>query len=330
MPLITPIAWTDGHLVDFAPYVPAIDDMGSVVFQASFADGSHAILFDRAGVLETVASTGTRFSRFISHPAIDESGTVCWFAEGSGPKTALLSSSRGALASVQSEGEILGAIGPLGPTASEGRIAFRADRADGRPAVFLHDRGSLIAIAAAEGEVAGFQGPPVVAAGGVLFRVDLVGGGSAIDLWHQAKIERVAETGPRWVDLGRFPILTPGGTVAFVATCRDGSVGLFSGKPGAIEAWPFEGSKFESLRGTLITDGGHVCIYATPPNGSLGIYFGDADQPVLEIGRPFEGSVVAEFALNPVSINRHGQVAVRISLDDWRQTIVRIDPDHED
>jgi len=327
VPLITPIAWTDSRLVDFAPYVPAIDDDGSIAFQATRADGSHAILVHRAGRLETVASTGTRFSRFISHPALDEAGAVCWFAEDQGHKTALLCSSDGAVASVQSEGEILGAIGPLGPTASEGRIAFRADRADGRAAVFLQDRGSLIEIAAAEGEVAGFQGLPVVSAGDVLFRVDLVNGGSAIDLWHQGKIERVAVTGPRWVDLGRFPIMTPGGSVAFVATCRDGSMGMFSGKPGAIEALPLEASKFESLRGGLITDGSHICVYATPPGGSLGIYFGDTDRPVLEIGRPLEGSVVAEFALNPVSINRRGQVAVRVSLDDGRQTIVRIDPD---
>ncbi|MCC6677322.1 MAG: hypothetical protein IT436_09270 [Phycisphaerales bacterium] len=47
---------------------------------------------------------------------------------------------------------------------------------------------------------------------------------------------------------------------------------------------------------------------------------------LLEIGGPLLGSTITEFALNPVSINSAGRLAIRLRLADGRQAIVRADP----
>lgn len=327
MPSLIPIAWTGNPLVGFAPYVPAIDDDGSVVFQAQCADGSNSIVLSRSGVLETVASTGSQFSEFVSHPDIDASGAIVWYAIDSTGKTALLKAHRGSITSLHAEGARLGRIGPLGPTADDGAVAFRANLPDGTPAVFLANGDELTLVAAARGEIVGFQGLPVVAGGSVLFRSDRADRGATIDLWREGDVERIAATGGQFTELGRFPLLTPGGVVAFVATMGDGSHGVFAGRPGQIEALPLDSAAYESLRGLLVTDKGHMWFYATPHGVSLGIYCSvESTEPILAIGRPFDGSPVAEFALNPVSINRHGQLAVRLLLDDGRHAIVRIEP----
>jgi hypothetical protein len=69
-------------------------------------------------------------------------------------------------------------------------------------------------------------------------------------------------------------------------------------------------------------------MIATPRGGSLGLFDGpdpDADG-ILAIGDPLLDTAVEDFAANPVSVNAHGQVAIRGSLADGRQVILRADP----
>jgi hypothetical protein len=47
---------------------------------------------------------------------------------------------------------------------------------------------------------------------------------------------------------------------------------------------------------------------------------------VLGVGDRLHGATVVDFALNPVSVNARGQLAIRVALDDGRQFIVRGDP----
>jgi len=54
-------------------------------------------------------------------------------------------------------------------------------------------------------------------------------------------------------------------------------------------------------------------------------YGTDADR-ILAIGEALRGSSVADFGANPVSINAGGHVAVRATLADGRQLILRADP----
>ena len=48
--------------------------------------------------------------------------------------------------------------------------------------------------------------------------------------------------------------------------------------------------------------------------------------PAVPDGDALFGSTVADFALNPVSFNDAGQVAIRATLANGRQLIVRADP----
>jgi hypothetical protein len=85
---------------------------------------------------------------------------------------------------------------------------------------------------------------------------------------------------------------------------------------------------FEACRGALITSAGAVVCIATPRDGSLGIFAGvdpEADR-ILALGDPLLGSHVADLASNPVSVNATGHVAIRASLTDGRQLILRADP----
>jgi hypothetical protein len=78
----------------------------------------------------------------------------------------------------------------------------------------------------------------------------------------------------------------------------------------------------------LINNNGLLVFFATPVERSLGVFCGKdplADR-IVAIGDPLFGSTVADFALNPVSLNDLGQLAIRIKLADDRQFIIRADP----
>ena len=85
---------------------------------------------------------------------------------------------------------------------------------------------------------------------------------------------------------------------------------------------------FASFRGALLNDARELVYYATPIGGELGIYTGpDLEHDcLLEVGGKLLDSTVAGFALNPVSINRAGQLAIRVMLGSGRQLILRADP----
>ena len=109
------------------------------------------------------------------------------------------------------------------------------------------------------------------------------------------------------------------------ATLSGGGAGIFRASDGKMTTIADTNGAFESFRGALINDSGTVFFYATPRGGRLGIYAGSdplADA-VLSIGDPLFDSTVVDFALNPVSINERGELAIRIRLANARQMIVR-------
>jgi hypothetical protein len=88
------------------------------------------------------------------------------------------------------------------------------------------------------------------------------------------------------------------------------------------------GPAFASYRGALIDEAGRVVFCATPAGGALDIYRGPdpKEDRVLGVGDACAGSTVAEFALNPVSINAAGHFAVRVRLADGRGLVLRAEP----
>jgi hypothetical protein len=135
----------------------------------------------------------------------------------------------------------------------------------------------------------------------------------------------VAETGERFESLGLFPSANERGAVAFAATLRSGGAGIFTDDDGRITRITEADGAFDAYRGALITNAGTVVIIATPRGGSLGLFDGpdpDADR-ILALGDQHLDSVVEDFAANPVSVSGFGHVAIRASLADGRDLILR-------
>lgn len=297
------VASTGDQFADFSPYVPSIKDAGQVAFQATLINGSSAVFVD-----DELRAQG----EIISHPDIDERGRVCFYGTIGSRKGVWLDDQPLHL----SEG-----IGPLGPTMNDyGAVAFRST---GFPPVRKSERiyvagtDGVRIVAEVGGDITGFQGLPVVSSRGeVLYRADLHEG-AAIFLEDR----EIVRTGAEFTELGRFPHMNDSGEIVF-AGVRNGASGIYKLANGETETViDTATAPFESFRGALICEAGQVVYYATPAGGQLGIYRGS--KRLMSLGDEAYGSTVTDLALNPVSINRHGQLAIRIKLADDRQMILR-------
>jgi len=320
-----PVADTGDRFVDFAPYVPSIDARGNVAFQASLRSGGSGVFLAGNGPIADLATTGGFIDDFISHPDIGGDGSWCAYATLRSGEQAVVLGRAGRVASIADTRGSLTRIGPLGPVMNEGgAVAFRADTDSDKPAIFKADGASIVPVADSRGFIV-FHGLPVInRSGRVVFRADLEGGGQAIIADDNGVSITVADTTGAFAELGRFPCLNEAGLVAFSATLRDGRAGVFLARGDGVAPVAAVTGEFESVRGALLDDGGGVLFFATPRGRTLGIYNAMLSN-VLSIGDVLFGSKIADFALNPVSINGAGQFAVRLKLENQKQLIVRAD-----
>ncbi|MEO8461771.1 MAG: choice-of-anchor tandem repeat NxxGxxAF-containing protein, partial [Chloroflexota bacterium] len=316
------LAETGNQFTDFQPYVAAINDRGFVAFQAVLHDGaSGAYVTDGASITCAIAAGIGPLASICSHPDIDlDVGMACYATDRSGARIVIEARS-GALRTIARD------AGPLGPTINaRGRVAFRIDRHREGAAILVGDGQSISEVAARNERFMDFQGLPVINdRGAVAFRADLVGGGQGIYCAHEGRVATIAEAGPVFAELGTFPVLDSAGAVAFVASLTDERSGIFVADHGRVDTALDTTGAFESFRGVLFAAAGALVFYGTPRGGELGIFSGPdpVRDRILGVGMPFLGSTVAEFALNPVSINLSGQLAIRVALADGRQVIVR-------
>ena len=322
---ITPIADTSGEFHDFAPFVPAVNDAGTVAFQATLLGGMSGVFIGGTGTVPTMLLMATDpYSSICSHPDIDASGGIVCYADLPTGERAVVVSADGRAKTVALD------AGPLGPTINDhGTVAFRTERVGASSDIQLANGDALTRIASTGDGFSAFHGLPAInGSGGIAFRADLIGGGSAICVAREAQVAAVAETGSTFDALGQFPVLADDGLVGTVARLVNGISGVFVLSGDDLEAVLDTTGAFESFRGVLLTGDGSVFFYGTPRGGELGIFSGpDPSQDrILGIGDPLYGSTIVEFALNPVSINRAGQLAIRVMLADDRQWIVRADP----
>lgn len=326
--MLTLIAETSSRFLDFAPYVPAMADGGSVLFQAALPGGHSGIFFGSGGPVSSIAESradpNSPFAQARSHPATDHRGSVCFYAETRPGANSLMLVKNGAPQAIADR------VGPLGPTMNgAGLIAFRATVQNATSAIFVAEGGRVSPIAHAGPRFTAFHGLPVISSAGVVtFRADLASGRKGIFAADAAGVRTIAETGDLFADLGMFPSPNDSGAVAFTATLRDGRSGVFLAAPGRPAEPVHIGAPFESFRGVLLTNSNATVFFATPQGGALGIFAGPdpARDFLLGVGTPLLGSTIAEFALNPVSINPAGQLALRITLSDQRQLIARVTP----
>lgn len=327
---LTRIADTRDLLGDFAPYVASINDAGHVAFQAALKAHGTGVFMSRGDSYSRVGAPVNGGSHaYRSHPDINERGSLSVYVHFDSGEQALLLIGGGRATALAQTGFRFTKIGPLGPTMNDDdAVAFRADTRSGTSGVFVASAGSIRCIAETGERFSGFEGLPVLLRDGtVVFRADLRGGGHGLYSSRGGELKSLVETGRGFRALGSFPSVDDEGTAAFLALREDGTGGIFTVRDGEIATVADSNGPFETFRAALIHPAGLVCV-ATPRGGEIGIYAGmdpSADK-ILALGDELFGSTVADFALNPVSVNRSGQIALRVALASGEQLILRIEP----
>ena len=326
----TLIAETGHRFGDFTPYVASVNGAGVVAFQAALRTGGSGVFVGDGRSVSTVVHTvDGPLGGIFSHPDINERGEVCFYAclKAGGQRVFIVRD--GTLAIIPTDGCEFQSIGPLGPTMNDhGTLAFRASLV-GYAGVFSGSREAVVAIADNRGKFSAFHGLPVInGKGTVVFRADLSRGGQGIYAGSGGSLTVIAETGEQFRDLSKFPTLNDEDMVVFAGNLSSGGAGIFAATARGVTPLVAADGMFESYRGALANNSGLVAFCATPRRGRLGVFSGPdpVANRIICIGDSLFGSTVTDFALNPVSVNESAQMAIRVSLSDNRQVILRIDP----
>jgi hypothetical protein len=321
MPL-TLVAATGDPFSSFGPYVPSVNDAGVVAFQFTTAEGTTGVC--TADGAPTERALGDHVGAVTSHPDLTTAGAVSFYGQTpAGDDRVFLV--RGG--DVSAFGEEFAAVGPAGPTMNEAcQVAFRADREPEMAGVYVAADGSIRTVAEAGERFVAFFGLPLIDAhGDVVFRADRPDGVQGIYREERGAIRPVVESGGVLATIAPFPSCGADGTVAFAATTLGGGHGVFTVRDGVLRP-AGGGDRFASHRGALLA--GDVLVrIATPADAGLGLYTGSdpVRDRVIAIGDAFLGSTVRDLAANPVSVNRHGRLAIRLALEDGRDVVVRAD-----
>ena len=325
----TVIATTGDRFDDFSPYVASVNEAGTVAFQALLRRGGTGVFVGSGGPV-TQAAVPDIVAAVTSHPDLNDTGDISFYGNLSGAIPAVFLLRGGRLQSIEDVRGAFTSVGPLGPTMNEaGMVAFRAEPTEGVSGIFVGDNAAVTMVADTEGRWSSFHGLPVInRSGTVVFRADRKDSVQGIYAVSEGSIRTIAETGDQFEALAHFPSMNDHGTVAFAATLRSAGGGIFTADVDGITQVCGTDGAFESYRGALIGVGGAMVRIATPRGGNLGLFVGpdpDADR-ILGLGDELLGSTVADFASNPVSVSAAGHVAIRATLTDGRQLILRADP----
>jgi hypothetical protein len=323
------IATTEERFSDFAPYVASVNDEDTVAFQAALRGGGTGVFAGNGGPIAEVVGPAL-LAGVTSHPDLNESGATSFYGEFADGAQGVFLLRDGRLQTLASTRDGFATIGPLGPTMNEaGTVAFRAEHVAGDSGVFAGDGATVVTVADTEGGWREFHGLPVIdRSGTVVFRADREDGVQGIYAGREGTLETIAETGDVFETLAPFPSANETGTVAFAATLRTGGEGIFTAHADRVVQVIDTERMFEAFRGALITSAGHVVISGTLRGGSRGLFAGPDPETdrILALGDELLGSNVEDLAANPVSVNADGHVAVRATLADGRQLILRADP----
>jgi hypothetical protein len=318
------IAQTGGELADFGPYVAAINDLGTVAFRAQTAGGGSSLFVGEAGPVQSIEVPA---GELIGHPDLDNSGGFTFITTNPATGPAMWMRSRdGSLVRAQGV-EPIAEIGPRGPVMNDSDCSvFCARLITGEECVMKASGGRLEVLARAGERFRAFPGLPVVnREGAVAFAALLAAGGATLLLSRSGTLTTVADTENEFRELSAFPALNDAGQTAFTGRLKSGPAGAFRREDGRLHVLSDGGIPFENFRSVLQFGTGGLILCATPRGGQLGVYRGagpDARR-LIGLGDPFQDSTVADFALNAVSVNSTGQIALRLRLANGRQIILR-------
>jgi hypothetical protein len=313
------------HVQAFGPYVPSVNSRGVVAYQATLASG-RTIIVASDGTASTVlvprAATSLE-SALESHPDLNDAGDYCAYGR-LGASTHMVTGA-GVV-------RIEGGVGPLGPTINaRGDIGFRGYDAVGAETIGIVAEGCVLTLAKTGHQWRAFHGLPVVTeAFAVVFRAESHAGLHVLCMSTPSETRILVDTSlentalQSFSALGLFPSVNARGVIAFAGIARSGEAGIYTWSEGNFQVVT-SGSAFSSYRGALIDDAGRVLFFATSQEGALGIYaaHGAECHRLLAVGDGLAGSIVTEFAANPVSLSGDGIFAARIGLADGRELIAR-------
>lgn len=320
------IADNSAEFSTFSPYVATLNAQAEVVFQACLRQGGSGLFLGSGQKILSLAQTNLQFQEFVSHPVVSTTGQVAGFVhcqDGSEGLFLFDSGQTQVLAQTNSE---TSKMGPLGPVISpNGVIAFRTQLHSGQESIEVSTPQKQTRIACTGKEFKAFQGlPQFTPQGGLLFRAETQTGKAGYYGFESGQINPWIETGSGFESLGLFPALNQSGCLVFTAREKD-QAGIYSWNKGKITRHFSTAQGFESFRGGLPWGAQLGLFYATPTGGNLGLYRPTESgyQCILALGETFADSEITEFALNPVSINPQGNLALRIKLRNRREIILR-------
>lgn len=315
---LLPVFVTDADTVGLGPWVPAVDDAGAVAFTAVQANGATCVVrWDQQGT--RIARAVGPIASFTSHPDFDGHGRLVVYGTLVDGRTALLRLGED-VDVLAASGPAWMSIGPTGPTAHmRGGVAFRATRPDGGPAAGLWRNGvvSTIVSLPPSGRMDGL--PVVDGDGRVAVRV--TAGAGRVLVVHDGET-RVAFDEAEHGTLGGFPGLADDGAVGVAVVGPGGATYRVEREGVYRDAVP--AGRFDAVRGGLLVQGGLLAVYVTPAGQAPAVLHGPVlEQRLVGIGDTCLGSVVDDFALNPVSGSDSGWLAVRVRLADGRGAVLR-------
>lgn len=332
-PRITRIAASGETFADFQPYVAGLEAAGRVVFTATLRDGRSGVFAGdgTAACKPLLVAPRGAIDAMSSHPALNRRSDMTVYVATAGGGTAVVLLRDGVLHTLAARDERFAEIGPLGPTMNEaGVVAFRATTRDGLAGVYAGTPDGVVTIAEARGDVCEFHGLPVIDAHGVVAAHATVRAEDgtlreAVLRGRGGAAERVVMTAGRLQTLSPFVSVDDGDGVGFGAVTDEGHPGAFIARRGKLLTLAPPDGRFATLRSVLLTRPGRFVAVGTAPGGDISVFAGPdpvADR-VLGIGDAFGGSRIAALAVNPVSVNRDGAIAIRVLLEDERQLILR-------
>jgi hypothetical protein len=318
---------------------PAINNHGTVVFEATGPAFTEGIFKSQNGDIATVSTVTNGFTSFGLNPVINDVGIVAFDAnldattrgiftnDGASTKTIVNSADQGLIA------RFLGApsINRFGTVAfSSPRIGFTSQ------AVFVGDGGPLTAIAdTSNSNFAGFQNAAINDLGKVTFAASTNDGNTGLFVVGTRRgrdgefaaapdgpIDIIDTTNPDFTGFGD-PVINVFGIVADEAFRADGSIEVLSGDRRRVTArTDVTTNAFLEVEHPSINDEGAVAFFAIRNDGSEVILLeatgGDKPIPVVQTGDTLFGSLVTDIDLGRFALNDRFQMAFQYTLDDGR------------
>lgn len=308
---------------------PAINDKGTVVFQAFLDAGGEGIFTGSGGETTTIATTSGSFRRFADiEPTINDDGTVAFFAGLDTGGQGIFTSRGGEIAEVADLSSSTFVYNPA--INDDGTVAFAtSDPSPGGSGIFTTTTGEDTTTIVGDSSpfFASVSDPAINNEGTVAFRATLDAEGDGIFTSSGGEITTIVDNSGSFNSLTN-PVINNEGTVAFQAQYEMGGRGIFTGSGGETTTIADNSGDFSSFIDLALNEQGTVAFQAALDAGGEGIFIGSdlvADK-VIATGDSLFGSTVTSLFFQNIGLNNSGQIVFTAGLADGTQGVFRAEP----